>query len=530
MRNDSRFVSYAGITVRRKLLIRAVLPAALLFIVLGALAWREMRPESLRQRAAAALTKHLNLDTTIDHVAVSFFPRPHVSGAGLVMRVPDRSDLPPFISIERFEVDIGLFSILRKHVGTVHVDGLRITVPPKDARRGLLPGKSTTPAHEATDRSTDVFVDELISHDAQLEFVKSSPDKAPLVFKIHKLTLYDIGFGREIPFDATVTNPIPLGLVETRGRFGPWRRDDPTETRLSGDYTFSNADLSTINGIGGILSSIGSYEGHLTEISARGTTETPDFSLDLGGNPVPLKTSFEAKVNGTNGSTELVRVDARIGETPIQTSGAITNRAGPGGHDINLKIRIDDGRIEDILALAIDSAEPMLTGDLSLESTFAIPPGDGRVPRRLQMTGRFGLASARFSDSDVQKKLRELSRRSQGKDKDDPIGRVMTDLRGRFTARNGSLRLSDLNFRVPGATVRLNGVYALESGAIDFRGELRTQATMSQAVGGFKSIFLKPFDFILRKDGAGAVVPIRITGTQKAPKMSVEVGRIFKGR
>ena len=514
----------------RKLLLWLFLPTVALLTVVAVLAWREMRPEALRQRAVAALTKHLNLDTTIDHVAVSFYPRPHVSGAGLVMRVPGRDDLPPFIKIEKFEVDVGLFSILRKHVGTVHVDGLRITVPPKDARRGLMPGSSSPSpagAEEPTDRSTDVIVDELISHDAQLEFVKSSPHKAPLVFKIHKLALHDIGFGREIPFEATLTNPVPRGLVETRGKFGPWRRDDPTETRLSGEYTFSNADLSTINGIGGILSSIGTYEGHLTEISARGTTETPDFSLDLGGKPVPLTTSFEAKVNGTNGSTELVRVDALMRETRIRTSGAITNQAGPGRHDINLTVRIDDGRIEDILALAIDSAEPLLTGDLSLESTFALPPGEGRVPKRLQMSGRFGLTAARFSDGDVQKKLHELSRRSQGKGKDDPIGRVMTNLRGRFDARNGQLRLTDLNFRVPGAAVRLNGVYALESGAIDFRGELRTQATMSQAVGGFKSIFLKPFDFILRKDGAGAVVPIKITGTQKAPKMSVEVGRIF---
>ena len=30
-----------------------------------------------------------------------------------------------------------------------------------------------------------------------------------------------------------------------------------------------------------------------------------------------------------------------------------------------------------------------------------------------------------------------------------------------------------------------------------------------------------------RKDGAGAVVPIKITGTRDAPKMSVEMGRIF---
>jgi hypothetical protein len=54
-------------------------------------------------------------------------------------------------------------------------------------------------------------------------------------------------------------------------------------------------------------------------------------------------------------------------------------------------------------------------------------------------------------------------------------------------------------------------------------------ATVSKAMGGFKSIFLKPFDFIFRKDGAGAVIPIRITGTRKQPKMGMEVRRVFGG-
>jgi len=55
------------------------------------------------------------------------------------------------------------------------------------------------------------------------------------------------------------------------------------------------------------------------------------------------------------------------------------------------------------------------------------------------------------------------------------------------------------------------------------------QASMSQAVGGFKSIFLKPFDRLFRGKGAGTVLPIQITGTRTQPKMGVQVGKIFKG-
>jgi len=501
--------------------------AAILLLAVVVLAAVFLRPESLRKQAVITLTDQLNLDVSLDQVALSLLPRPHLTGSGLAIRIPGRPDLPPFVSIERFSVDVGPIALLRRQVGTLHVDGLKIAVPPKDAR-SALPG---TPARsQFSDASADrILVEHLISHNAELRFVPREADKDPLTFLIHDLEIQNLSFGSKVPFHARLTNPVPTGLVDTRGTFGPWRRDDPTSTPLDGEYEFTDADLSTINGIGGTLSSKGTYAGELTEITAKGTTDTPDFSLDLGGRPVPLTTTFVARINGTNGTTELTSVDAKLRNTPIQVTGAITNLPGPGRRDVNLQVKIEDGRIEDILALAIDSAQPMLVGDLSLESTLTLPPGKTRVPQRLGMTGRFGLQDARFTDADVQTKLRDLSRRSQGKDDDEAIGRVLTNLRGRFTVGKGTLTLPDLSFRVPGATVALAGVYGLESGAIDFKGTLRMQATVSRAVGGFKSIFLKPFDPIFRKQGAGAVLPIKITGTRQEPKMGLQVGKIFGG-
>ena len=82
---------------------------------------------------------------------------------------------------------------------------------------------------------------------------------------------------------------------------------------------------------------------------------------------------------------------------------------------------------------------------------------------------------------------------------------------------------------MPGADVALHGTYTVATGGLDFRGTLRMQATVSQAVGGFKSIFLKPFDALFRKDGAGAVLPIRISGTRLAPKFGVERMKAIRG-
>ena len=94
----------------------------------------------------------------------------------------------------------------------------------------------------------------------------------------------------------------------------------------------------------------------------------------------------------------------------------------------------------------------------------------------------------------MQDKLRELSRRSQGKGQDEDPGRVLTAMKGKFALRHGALSLPDLTFQVPGAAVNLAGKYQIDGEVIDFRGTLKMQASVSQAVGGFKSIFLKPFD------------------------------------
>jgi hypothetical protein len=57
------------------------------------------------------------------------------------------------------------------------------------------------------------------------------------------------------------------------------------------------------------------------------------------------------------------------------------------------------------------------------------------------------------------------------------------------------------------------------------------EATISQAAGGgVKGALLKIIDPIFRKQGAGAVIPIKIRGTRDDPKFGLDVGRIFNGK
>lgn len=507
---------------RRILLWSIAAGLAVLLVLTGVALWL-LRPAGLKAKVEATLSDRLNLDVTIDELTVSILPRPRVGGRGMTFRIPGRPDLPPFIAIDSFWMNIGLLTVMRRHVDTVHLDNMKIAVPPDKSRD--LPGPDRSPGGGGA----DIVVDHLIVHRAELSFVPDEPDDAPLVFEIHELAMNGVGFARPIEFHAKLTNPVPRGEIETQGSFGPWLRDRPTATPLQGLYTFTGADLSTIDGIGGRLASRGSYNGRITEIHANGTTETPDFNLDLGGKPVPLTTTYDAVIDGTNGTTKLTKVQAKLGSTTIQTSGLITNLPGPNGKDIKLQYAITDGRIEDVLRLVMDTPKPMLVGDVHVRGTMALPPGKQPVRRRLRLAGHFGLDDARFTDPAAQQKLQELSRRSQGIKKDDAaeMDRVMTDLAGDFTLGSGVIDFKRLTFDVPGAAVALAGSYTIDSEAIDLTGTLRMKTSASKAIGGVKSIFLKPFDFLFRKDGAGAVVPIKIAGTREEPKMGIQMGKVF---
>ena len=119
-----------------------------------------------------------------------------------------------------------------------------------------------------------------------------------------------------------------------------------------------DADLATINGIGGTLDSTGDFTGNLEAIKVVGLANVPDFSLDLGGKPLPLTSNFTAIVNGTDGTTELENVDAVLVTTPLNVKGAIRNLPGPGNRHVELAVNVPEGRVEDLLALALDTTSP----------------------------------------------------------------------------------------------------------------------------------------------------------------------------
>jgi hypothetical protein len=331
-------------------------------------------------------------------------------------------------------------------------------------------------------------------------------------------------------FEAELVNAKPPGLIRTNGVFGPLTLPDPGGSAVGGKYVFEGADLSDLGGIGGTLNSDGEFTGVLERIEVEGTTRTPDFYLKPVGTPVNLETEFSAVVDGTSGDTFLQPVAVRIGDSRFTANGSVAGKPGEKGKTIDLKAEGTDARIEDFLKLAVKTDRPLLTGILSFDSTVLIPPGKVDVLEKLQLKGDFQIRSTEFPIPEVQEKVNLLSELGRGdrpkRDGPEPKA-VVSDISGEFSLDKGLMQIGRLRFKVPGATVALKGDYNLVDESVNFRGELLTEAKVSQMTGGIKSLLLKPIDPLFSRRGAGAVIPIKIEGTRSDISFGVEKGRIL---
>ncbi len=481
----------------------------------------------LRARVISTLSNRFNGRVELASFQVAVVNGIEVFGGGLELYGkedpnPYQAGIQPLISIKEFRFQTSLRSLFRSpmHVETVYVNGLELNVPPRGNRQEMTKMGSKAP-------QMTIFVDQFVCRDTKLLINTSNADKPPLEFAIANLKMKDIGPGQPLQFNATLVNPKPVGDIESSGLFGPWQQDSPRDTPVQGDYSFSNADLSTIKGIGGTLSSTGHYSGTLSNIAVHGTTDTPDFRVATSGHAVPLHTEFHAIVDGTSGDTYLRPVNATFLHSSFTANGSVVRVTTPKGHDIELDVVLEGARIEDLLKLGVRTDTPVATGPVQMKTRLSLTPGDASVADRLQLAGTFHMPDAHFTNDKVQGKLDSLSLRSQGKPKqaqEHSDENVRVDLQGAFTLKNGLLSFSLLHFLIPGTHVDMTGNYGLDGKEFDFHGKARLDAKVSQMTTGWKSILLKPVDPFFSKNGAGTEVPIRITGTQSEPHIGLDFG------
>jgi hypothetical protein len=481
----------------------------------------------LRTRVVDTLSNRFHSKVELASFHVSLVNGIEVSGDGLMIfgtadPNPYEPGVQPLIGVQEFRFQTALLALFHSpmHVGTVYVKGLELNIPPKENRREMTNMGSRVP-------KMTIFVDQFICEDAKLVINTSKPGKLPLEFAISDLKMKDIGPGQPFQFNATLVNPKPVGDIQSNGLFGPWQPDSPRDTPVKGDYSFTRADLSTIKGIGGTLSSTGEYSGTLSNIAVHGKTDTPDFRVATSGHPVPLHTEFHAIVDGTSGDTYLQPVNASFLHSSFTANGSVVRVSAPNGHDIELDVAMDDARIEDLLKLGVHTDPSIMSGPVEMRTRLSLGPGESSVADRLALAGTFHVLRGHFASEKVQGKLNSLSLRSQGKPKqaqEHAEEDVPVDLRGVFTLNDGLLSFSMLHFLIPGTRVDMTGDYSLDGQTFDFRGKAWLDAKISQMTTGWKSIVLKPVDPFFSKDGAGTEIPIRITGTESEPHFGLDFG------
>jgi hypothetical protein len=472
------------------------------------------------------LSKALDSDIELGAVHLRWVPL-QLHAHELTVRHHGRTDVPPLLVVKSFIVDLKPWDLRSSTIQRVWVDGLEVSIPPKDPETG----KRALPRGDGSGggESSGLVIRELIATNTKMTIVPANPNKEPKVWDVFALDMKNLRSGEPATFTATVNNPIPEGKIEASGKFGPWQKGEPRTTALSGEYTF-DADLGTINGLAGRLGAIGTMAGTIEQISTTGQTKTPDFRLtELDGVSLPLQTAYDAVVDGTKGDVELKRVDVTLGQSKFTARGVVEGTKGIKGKRVVVNVKSSNASLGELLRFVSKAGQPPAEGTLVIDAALDLPQGKQRVLERVSIEGSVGAERVKFTKDTVQDKIDELSRKAQGRPTDESIDEVASRMATKFALRDGVFTYHGLSFDVQGASVQLAGTHSLRSKAVDLAGVVLLNATVSQTQTGYRSWLLKPFDPLFRKNGAGTRLVIQVAGTQDQPKIGLQLGPTLKG-
>ncbi len=475
--------------------------------------FRYRNVEPLLQKVFASQIK-------IDHYHRIYFPHPGFVADGLTLRRNSAPDLPPVGSAEHLRVE-GRWSdllLLRKRVRLVYVEGLHVVIPPAGSRAN----KEDFPPGSSTDfAGPTMVVEKLQIENAELDLLRSGGGR--YAFPIAHLVIGNLRRGQAISYDLDMQNAQPTGHIRAHGNFGPLIPKELGSTPVFGEFACAPVNLADVHGISGTLSATGSFRGTLADIEANARSTTPDFAVGRG-RLTPVLWKVSAAVNGLNGDILLRAVDVETGKTTIHAHGDIA-----GSPKVTrLEISVAEGRAEDILRPFIHGKVPV-TGAVRLHSHAVIAAASDQRSffERLRMDGGFDIPAELLTKRPAERKLTAFSLRAEKGSPavDAPAADygVVSGLGGVVAIRNGVAFTDRLTFLVPGARVNLHGSYDLRNQKAHLLGDLHMESDVSHATTGWKSLLLKPFAPLFKRDGSAAVVPIAITGSPGSYKVSQNI-------
>jgi hypothetical protein len=481
-----------------------------------------------------------------------YFPHPGFIADDLTLRRNSAPDLPP-VGSARHVVVLGRWIdllTLHRNVHLVYIEGLHIVIPPVGSRANK---EDFPPGSTADFAGPGTMVQQLNIKDAVLDIMRVNGDRYS--FPIHQLIIRNLHKGQAVPYFVDMQNARPIGHICATGSFGPLVAGKLGSTPVSGSYTFAPVDMGTIPGIGGTLSASGHFRGPLGGVQVDAHGDIPDFAVGKG-RPTHVIGGAQGTVNGLNGDITLNSIDVHTGVTTVHAQGTIAGRPKA----VNLDLAVVDGRAQDILRPFVHGDTPIV-GAVRLHGHAFLAPSQKNATffQRLLVNGAFDVPAERLTNVAAEQKLSAFSQRAQGlkspkprtsdvsmsKDaaadahsstsqKGDPMGNgktdpkadpkpvpdVLSNLGGGVRIRDGIAYVERLRFHMAGAWVDLHGTFNLRDHTVHLLGDLHMDSDISHVTTGFTSLLLKPLAPFFKKDSAGAVVPIAITGSSGQYKVS----------
>ena len=481
--------------------------------------------------------RHRNIRPMLEDVLTSdvifsgyhriYFPRPGFVATGVTIRRKTApAGFPPLGHIDSMMM-VGTWTdlvMLRHRVERVEITGFHAIVP----AIGSSANKASFPAGSAKDFSgPDTMIERLVVHNSVLDFLRK--DGGRLSFPIRQLEILNLHKNEAFTFAVDMQNPIPHGRILARGTMGPLMGADFASTALKGNFAFTGVKLNDVGEISGTLDSRGVFSGTLHGLAIEVNQTTPDFAVQ-DGKPTRVDGTMQCSLDATNANMTIQAIDLTMRKTHIHSSGTIK---GDDEKATNLDISVDGGRAEDVLRPFMHKEVPIV-GPVSLSAhAYLGPPGNGFV-QRLRINGSFRVPAERLTDQHTEKSLSSFSQRARGKEKPNTgivssessaqsEQDVLSSLEGPARIENGVASTSRLLFRIAGASAALAGTYRFHDDAVHLTGNLKMETDISHTSTGFKSFLLKPLAPFFKKQHAGAVIPIAVTGLPGHYKVSQDI-------
>ena len=467
-----------------------------------------MLKDDVRSYAIDVLQAQFGCRARVDSFDVRFTPRLRVIAYGVHIGDDSSGSL----------IDIGMAdaesSLVPWHIRSLVVEGFSAHIPTTEIETigKPVPGLPLT-------------IDDMVANRGQVEILPTVGQSAPIAFNIARLHIQNFQPGRPALFSAVVLVSQPLGEIDADGHFGPWSAQQPSLTPLQGTYRVSGCDLSSLSGLKGELSSQGRFQGDLKRLEVAGALDAAKFGLSTGGRQEAAHANFQMLLDASDGSVAVKHIDGELQRTSFIASGKVENVEDERQRNIDFDLSVGDGRLEDVLPVAVKPERSPISGDLRLRAKLQVSPGDGDILDRLWLDGGFVSRNARFASLDLREELSKLNRKTSRHSKQEAPSSPIFRMQGRLQLHHSVGNFSNLSIALENASARLDGTYRLTDQRLDFDGELWLPVKLSKSVGGLKALLLKPVDPFFRSKRGGSRIPIKITGTQSDPHFELRLAK-----